>query len=86
LNIAPSSSLRGSITCDIEPGTLFLLEQEEGWRMSPYRAVLACPGCGTLGLLTQAQYSGHQPVLCLAERCCAEYMLHNRQIRFRPPQ
>jgi hypothetical protein len=70
----------------VEPGTLFLLEREEGGNASAFRAVLACPGCGTLRLITGAQYSGHTPMICIAERCCAEYRLINGQIHFRPAQ
>jgi hypothetical protein len=47
------------------PGTLFVLENagEEGADEDPYWAVLACPGCGTLGLITRKQVAGLLPIM-----------------------
>ena len=42
------------------PGTLFVLENagEVGEKEDPYWAVLSCPRCGTLGLVTRKQVAG----------------------------
>ena len=44
----------------MSPGTLFVLENagEVGEQDDPYWAVLACPECGTLGLVTRRQING----------------------------
>ena len=44
----------------MEPGTVFLLEGPNslGHGNNPFVAVLACPGCGTVGLITRRQLHG----------------------------
>jgi len=44
----------------MEPGTIFVLENagEVGDQEDPYWAVLSCPECGTLGLITRRQMRG----------------------------
>jgi len=44
----------------MEPGTVFVLENagEVGEKEDPYWAVLSCPSCGTLGLITRKQMAG----------------------------
>ena len=44
----------------MEPGTLFLLENVAGMgeARNPFVAVLACPCCGALGLITKHQLPG----------------------------
>jgi hypothetical protein len=65
------------------PGTVFVLENagEVGEKEDPYWAVLACPSCGTLGLITRRQIAGLLPVICGSERP----VLHPR-LRNHPPQ
>ncbi len=70
----------------VEPGTLLMLEQGECAGANPFRAVLACPSCGALGLLTRAQYDGLQPMLCAAPQCSAEYTLLGDQVHLRRAQ
>ncbi len=72
----------------MEPGTLFLLEhiteaQESGG--NPFCAVLSCPSCGCLGLITRYQYMGMQPMICGSQYCSAEYVLCEEGIRYRKP-
>lgn len=71
----------------MEPGTLFLLEHagELGKVENPFWAVLACPSCGSLGLITRQQYSGLESMICGAERCSSEYFLEDGNIRYRHP-
>ncbi len=70
----------------MEPGTLFMLEQagELGRAEDPFWAVLSCPVCGSLGLITRQQCFGLQPMICGSDKCSAEYLLEDGQIRFRP--
>lgn len=64
------------------PGTLFILENagEIGEKEDPYWAVLACPGCGTLGLITRRQIGGLVPVICGSNQCSAQYFIYNDEI------
>lgn len=71
----------------MEPGTLFLLENDQslGDPRNPYVAVLACPGCGTLGLITRGQCAGAQSMICGSDHCSLEYYLRGDEIEFRKP-
>ena len=44
----------------MQPGTVFVLENagEIGEKEDPYWAVLSCPSCGMLGLITRKQING----------------------------
>lgn len=71
----------------MEPGTMFVLENagSMGDAKNPYWAVLACPGCGSLGLITRAQYAGAQSMICGSDHCSAEYFLREDEIEYRKP-
>jgi hypothetical protein len=71
----------------MEPGTMFFLEQAGGLGKAenPYWAVLACPCCGALGLITRQQCAGLEAMICGSEHCSAEYFLLNGHICFRRP-
>ena len=71
----------------MEPGSLFVLENagQVGEQDDPYWAVLACPECGTLGLITQKQVSGLIPVICGSDKCSAQFMILNEQVMPRRP-
>jgi hypothetical protein len=66
----------------MHPGTLFVLENagEEGEKDDPYWAVLACPKCGTLGLVTRKQVAGLLPILCGSDQCSAWFFIRDHQI------
>jgi hypothetical protein len=70
----------------MQPGTLFMLEQagDLGSAENPYWAVLACPSCGSLGLITRQQCAGLEAMICGSEHCSAEYFLDDQEIRYRP--
>jgi hypothetical protein len=70
----------------MQPGTIFLLEQagELGRAENPYWAVLACPSCGSLGLITRQQCAGLEAMICGSSECSAEYFLEEQTIRYRP--
>jgi hypothetical protein len=69
------------------PGAMFVLENagEVGEADDPYWAVLACPACGTLGLITRRQISGLIPIICGSEKCPAQFFLHEGQVVVRQP-
>ncbi|MFB3917983.1 MAG: hypothetical protein ACE14M_14740 [Terriglobales bacterium] len=71
----------------MEPGTLFLLENagEVGEADDPYWAVLACPHCGTLGLITRRQIAGLLPVICGSDQCSAQFFIRDQEIQARKP-
>ncbi|HEY5161654.1 MAG TPA: hypothetical protein VII81_01465 [Terriglobales bacterium] len=69
------------------PGAMFVLENagEVGEAEDPYWAVLACPSCGTLGLITRRQVAGLIPVICGSEHCSAQFILRENQVVVRKP-
>jgi hypothetical protein len=69
------------------PGAMFVLENagEVGEADDPYWAVLACPDCGTLGLITRRQISGLIPIICGSDKCAAQFFLHDGQVLVRQP-
>ena len=71
----------------MEPGTLYMLENPGtmGDVHNPYVAVLACPRCGSLGLITRGQYAGIEPMICGTDHCSADFKLHEHEIEFRKP-
>jgi hypothetical protein len=84
--IAELNFLEVWIPEQMQPGTLFLLEHESenGKEENPFWAVLACPSCGSLGLITRQQCSGLEAMICGSEQCSAEYFLEDQKIRYRP--
>jgi hypothetical protein len=84
--IAELSILDVWIPEQMEPGTVFLLERagKLGKAGNPYWAVLACPVCGSLGLITRQQCAGLEAMICGSEQCSAEYFLDDQTIRYRP--
>lgn len=71
----------------MEPGTLFVLENATamGDARNPFVAVLACPKCGALGLITRAQFVGLESMICGGDTCSAEYYLRGDEIEYRKP-
>jgi len=85
--VAELSLIEEWIPEQMEPGTLFVLENAGrlGEAGNPYWAVLACPGCGSLGLITRAQYTGREAMICGGDSCSAEYFLRDGTIGYRRP-
>jgi hypothetical protein len=83
--IAELQMLEEWIPEQMEPGTLFLLENAAslGEAANPYCAVLSCPVCGTLGLITRRQYCGVESMICGSRHCSGEYYLHGGEIEYR---
>jgi hypothetical protein len=69
------------------PGTIFVLENagNVGEKEDPYWAVLSCPSCGTLGLITRKQLGGLLPVICGSENCSAQFFINDSDIVIRKP-
>ena len=69
------------------PGAMFVLENagEVGESDDPYWAVLACPACGTLGLITRRQIAGLIPIICGSDKCPAQFFLNEGQVVARQP-
>ena len=69
------------------PGAMFVLENagEVGESDDPYWAVLACPACGTLGLITRRQIAGLIPIICGSDQCSAQFFLLEGQVVARQP-
>lgn len=60
------------------PGDVIFLDETESLRTaveSIFFAVLACPACGTLGLITSAQYGGALPVSCGSNQCSCRFRI-----------
>ena len=85
--VAELNILNEWIPEQMQPGTLFVLENagEEGETEDPYWAVLACPSCGTLGLVTRRQVVGLMPVICGSDNCSAQFFIRDEQIEPRKP-
>jgi len=71
----------------MEPGTVFVLENagEVGEKEDPYWAVLSCPSCGTLGLITRKQMAGLLPTICGSSQCSAQFFIKDEVITPRKP-
>ena len=69
------------------PGTMFVLENagEVGEAEDPYWAVLSCPECGSLGLITKRQIAGLIPVICGSDHCSAQFFIRESEIVPRRP-
>lgn len=62
----------------MRPGDVVLLGETESLRTtveSIFFAVLACPACGTLGLITSAQYYGNAAITCGSRDCSCRFRI-----------
>ena len=80
--VAEINILNEWIPEQMEPGTIFILENagEDGESADPFWAVLACPCCGVLGLITRKQIAGLVPVICGSDTCSAQFFICNDEI------
>jgi hypothetical protein len=71
----------------MHPGTVFVLENagRVGEKEDPYWAVLSCPDCGTLGLITRKQLAGLLPVICGSDHCSAQFFINEAEVVIRKP-
>jgi len=72
----------------MDPGTVFVLENQTkmGSAQDPFVAVLSCPRCATIGLITRRQFTGREAMICGGDVCSAEYRLNGEAIVFRKTQ
>jgi hypothetical protein len=72
----------------MDPGTVFVLENQDklGLAQNPYVAVMSCPRCGTLGLITRRQLYCGETMICGGDVCSAEYRLDGDNICYRKAQ
>src|SRR5580658_10042787 len=72
----------------MDPGTVFVLENQAklGQAQNPYVAVMSCPRCGTLGLITRFQLYCGEAMICGGDSCSAEYKLDGEAICYRLAQ
>jgi hypothetical protein len=64
----------------LTPGDIIILNDSLTLRAqveSDFFAVLACPRCGVLDLLTPAQYFGVVPVICGSDSCSCSFRIEN---------
>lgn len=66
----------------MRPGHLMLLRNRYELRAEggphSFWAVLACPQCGTFGLISEEQYRGEHSVLCGNEVCGCHFFIEDR--------
>ena len=81
-------SSRSSLT-DMAPGDIVFLDDFAYLRESfapNFVAVLACPLCGSPGLITSAQYSRGAPIVCTSKVCSGLFrIVDEAQIVSLPP-
>ena len=64
------------------PGDVIFLGDAESLRFaveSIFFAVLACPACGTLGLITSAQFGGAVAVTCASSQCSCRFRIDDER-------
>lgn len=85
--VAEINVLSAWVPEQMSPGSLFVLENagEVGEPDDPYYAVLSCPECGTLGLITKRQIVGLVSVICGSDRCAAQFYIRESNIEVRKP-
>ena len=81
-------SIRSSLS-DLAPGEIVFLDDFAHLReaFAPiFVAVLACPSCGSPGLITSGQYFGGTPIVCTSKTCSGLYrIVGEAQIISLPP-
>lgn len=74
---------------DMAPGDIVFLDDFSSLReaFAPnFVAVLACPLCGSPGLITSVQYSGGAPIVCTSKVCSGLFrIVDEAQIVSLPP-
>jgi hypothetical protein len=72
----------------MDPGTVFVLQNQTnlGQAREPFVAVISCPRCGEMELITRRQLLGGEAMICCSENCSAEYRLAGEKICFRKTQ
>lgn len=64
----------------LAPGDVIVLDDSQSLRSqveSGFFAVLACPRCGTLNLITASHYLGSVPVICGSNTCSCSFRIED---------
>jgi len=71
----------------MEPGSIFVLENAGavGDQDDPYWAVLSCPECGTLGLITGGRCAAWSRSSAGSNVCPAQFVIEDEQVVPRQP-
>lgn len=73
---------------DMRPGDILLLNsppRAQSETDGGFFAVLACPACGALGLISPPQYFGSDPVICSSDECSCRFRIVDRsRLHFLP--
>jgi hypothetical protein len=72
----------------MDPGTVFVLENQTKLESAPYPyvAIMSCPRCGAMGLITRRQLCSGEHMICEGSFCSAEYRLEGETILYRAAQ
>jgi hypothetical protein len=72
----------------MDPGSVFVLENQTrlGQEQNPFVAVMSCPRCGTLGLVTRRQLYVGEFMICGGDVCSAEWNIDGEIFAARAPQ
>jgi hypothetical protein len=67
----------------MHPGDIVFLDDSQSLRPmveSVFFAVLSCPGCGTLGLITIPQFCGLALVICGSDSCTCQFRIVDKSL------
>jgi len=72
---------------ELDPGAIFFLQNQTrlGDEQNPFVAVMSCPRCGTLGLITRRQLYTGEFMIC-GGACSAEWDIKGELFAARKPQ
>ncbi len=63
------------------PGDIILVTESDSLKhavAAMFYALLACPVCGAVGLITSGQYAGDSPVTCAADLCSCRFRIDDK--------
>ncbi len=69
-----------SAISEMAPGDIVFLDEiatEPETSAQSFFAVLACPWCGSPGLITATQFSGASPIVCTSKSCSGLFRIMN---------
>lgn len=69
-----------SALAEMNPGDIVFLDEVSALRESTapnFIAVLACPWCGSPGLITASQFSGSASIVCASKTCSGLFRIAN---------
>jgi hypothetical protein len=76
-------SISDQMLLAMHPGDIVFLDDSQSLRPlveSVFFAVLSCPGCGTLGLITIPQFYGLALVTCGSDSCSCQFRIVDKSL------